>query len=127
MNARLVYHGRRITQPVYLRLVERAIIREDEDRKHYVSYVVRSGRAGELIDANPRYPGSSQWFGGRVNEPSVGETANMLIVVERKPITRPVFVTVRTIGANEELLVHYGRPYQRTYAVGQTARRPSWL
>lgn len=127
MNSRLVYDGRRITKAQYEWLVELDETRADAPKKRYVSYVGGGGLAGVLIDANPRHPGSADWFCGWVNEPSSRESANMLLVSERKPISRTVFVSVRPIAAGAELLVHYGTSYRRRYQVGRAARRPAWL
>ncbi len=115
-NARLIYEGVLIADPH---------IEEDV-------YIVASGRSGEWLDGNPKHAEhlaeATQWCASRVNEPSLGETANMIIMHERTPVIQPVFVTTRPIQMGEELLVHYGSSYRRIgYKVGKRADRPKWL
>jgi hypothetical protein len=113
-NARLPYKGKVLTTAEMKAL--------DDD-----AYIMASGRKGEYLDANPAY-GHSSWVAGRVNEPSHGEKANMIITHERTPTVRPVLVTVRPIAADEELLLHYGTGYRRVgYRVGSRAAKPRWL
>ena len=114
-NTRLVCEGRAMTHPQYL-----ARIATGGDARYIVGL-----RRGEYIDCKPSP--RSGWVAGRVNEPARNETANMLLVHERGPPMRAVLVTVRRIEAGEELLLHYGSSYHRTYRVGRRARRPVWL
>ena len=82
MNARLVYHGRSITEK-YQHLVVCNKTRVDAVTMRYIGYVVWSGKKGEYLDANPRHRGSSNWFGGRVNEPFPGERTWSWLASER--------------------------------------------
>ena len=124
INARLVYEGKEISESTHKLWMDTY---EQDKTKKRVAYIIHSGRTGIYVDANPKYPHSSGWLGGRVNEPSQNEIANMWLMHELRPICRPVMVTTREIAIGEELLVHYGRKYYRPYKVGKRAPRPRWL
>jgi len=67
-------------------------------------------------------------YGGRVNEPSKNEQANMLLCTEPwNGKLRVVYITTREILAGEELTAFYGDEYNRTYEVGKQADVPEWL
>jgi hypothetical protein len=52
----------------------------------------------------------------------------MILLQERKPEVRPVFVTVRDIAVGEELTCVYGDAYTRVgYKAGRKAPKPKWL
>ena len=126
-NARLVYTGKTITAAEYKKLEELNMDVANAPHK-YIGYIIASGKKGQYIDANPDLKGSEDWVAGRINEPARSETANMVIAYERKPSTRPVFVTVKPIAAGQELLVHYGSGYTRVgYTAGKKVKKPSWI
>jgi hypothetical protein len=110
-NTRVVYIGQEITG---------AQLGDLQDRQ----YVVASGKCDKYVDGHPRHLESGR--AARINEPSAGQTANMILLMERNP-PRPVCVTVRTIPPGSELLMHYGSCFKRSgYRAGQRAKRPVW-
>lgn len=124
-NTRIEMVGLRISATQRNRLLQ--LGQEEKHRHQLAAYIVAAGRRDEFIDGHPRHEGSRTWYASRANEPDPHTTANMLLVMERAPIVRPVLVTVRAVAAHEQLTVHYGTDYRRSYRVGCRARRPVWL
>jgi len=117
-NSRIPYKGVSITAAQYRQLVKEQ--REgDNDLTNYIA-----GSFTAPIDAHPRF---GLFINAFVNEPSPGETANMILTTEifhKK--TRPVFITVREIKMGDELTATYGNGYVRKYKVGKLASQPKW-
>ena len=119
-NTRIAYEGNIIDQKEYDRLLK--LDKKDPDTQ-YMAYIIAGGRKSRYIDAHPRYEGSDRWFASKVNEPDVGETANMVMTGGLKPS----LVTVRPIKVGEQLTVKYGSSYVRSYKAGRAPRKPAWI
>lgn len=81
-------------------------------------------------DAHPRHRRKlANKYGGRVNEPSAGEQANMLLISKHTSAggSHVELITVEEVQAGTELTVHYGEDFKRNYEVGEPAKQPEWL
>jgi len=123
-NGVLIYGGIAITKAAKDQLLS-----QDTTNGESTKYLVEVDQEGNAEDGNPAHGNLlHNQFGGLVNEPSKGDTANMVLSVEEiQGEFRAVFITVQDIAANQELTGHYGSTFLRDYIPGTAAVIPDWL
>jgi hypothetical protein len=125
-NSQLLYEGKEINAEQKAKLARKT---NQDGKEDYASYILSSGRAGVWIDGHPRRQGNGALFANLINEPSTGQTANMVLKHRKEGAhLEPVLITTREIKPGEELMFKYDNAFKRVgYRAGRKAIEPKWL